>query len=80
MLKDTRIKFWVEERRNVHTKNGTEWALNVRVGDTNVWNIHAWSKNPSKQTVEEAKRLVLRSMEIYHKQLSIPPFELEVME
>ncbi len=67
------IEFDLIERDIVGEK---EWALKVNV-DGDIWVICSWGYKPKKIIVDNMKDVVIRSMEIYHKQLTVPPFNLK---
>lgn len=52
------------------------WALRVRLDKGDWWVIKRWKNEPAVKTVEELEDLVLRSMQIYHKSIKIPSFNL----
>lgn len=71
--------FSLSERRNVFRDSGKEWALNVSLGK-DTWTVIAFEKKPTKEEYKMHQALVLRSMEVYHNSLSIPPFSIESEE
>ena len=73
-----RVKFTVLERRNPHQKSGMEWALNAQFGN-DTWTMATWATKPSKDAVEWAKGLSLRSFAVYHSRLMIPEYMMEVV-
>lgn len=70
--------FYIEKRINVFAKNGHEWVLNVQLNQE-IWTLTSWNKKPSTEDVQMAVNLVMRSFEVYHKQLVhfIPAFNPE---
>ena len=69
--------FSVEKRRNVFRTSGTEYALYVSfTGNPSWWLIKAWGKKPTLASIKDAKEVAMRSFEVYHKQIRIPPFQL----
>ena len=80
MIKDTRIRFSVDERNNAHAKRGKKWALKIKIGNCDPWTIHCWDKKPSQQDVGDSKQIALRAMEFYHRHMEIPRFKLEVLD
>lgn len=78
MIIDNNIMFNLHKRKNVHSKNGDEWALNVHFGIAGMgWNITTWNKKPTDDEVSDMKEIFIRSCEIYHKHLFIPNFGLK---
>jgi hypothetical protein len=73
---DRKVFFQVEKRRNVHVAKKEEWAFNVRFGHGNYWNIMSFESEPTDADVEKVKKMVMRSFEVYHENLHIPPFGL----
>lgn len=70
------VRFSVDERQNVHSTTGKEWALNVRFDRHERWTIKAWDKEPSAEAVKDAKETVMRSFEVYHRHLYVPAFNV----
>lgn len=64
----------VNRRTNVHSKQGVEFAIDVRLDGGDWWTIEAYDKEPSAEKLEEVAYIVKRSMEVYHASLSIPGF------
>jgi (p)ppGpp synthase/HD superfamily hydrolase len=58
------MKFSVEKRVNKYRKTGCEFALNIQFENSNKWNICAWEKKPSKETLLETIEIVKRSMDV----------------
>lgn len=77
MLKGSSVQFFIEERTNVYSKKGREWALNCKIGDCDIWTLKTYNSKPRVKTVEKDTTLILRSFEFYHRHLEIPMFELE---
>ena len=71
------ITFWVQERRNVHSRQGREWALNAQLVGHPFWTLKVWDSRPTEERVEEVKNIIQRAFDFYHKHLQIPPFELK---
>ena len=69
------ISFTVEKR---YVGRSAEWALFARFKDCDRWCLYTWDKEPSEKSIKDVKDLVLRSFEVYHRHLEIPPFNLEV--
>ena len=73
-----KIKFYdVYERSNVFSPTHKEWALNVSINNGDKWTIYAWTRKPSAKDVEKCIVVTRRAMEIYHRNLRLPEFELE---
>ena len=76
------ITYEVKERRNVHCKNDTEWALNMTVtqGDNStIWTISTWEgkKAPKEEEVQKAVRISKRSMSILISNIKIEKLTFE---
>jgi hypothetical protein len=76
---DQKVKFIIEERLNNYRKTGKEWVLKIRIGNTSAWAIQAWEKKPCERTIDDVKDIVIRSFQIYHANLRIPRFGIEVL-
>lgn len=74
------IIYRIKERHNVHVKGDTEWALMLQFTGYPSWTLQTWSSKPTQKTVEETLQTMIRSFEFYHRHLSIPRFELEMIE
>ena len=61
------IQFKVEDRINVHTKNGKEWALNMRVDENGWWTLHTWNNKPTQEAVDIAVDLSLRVIDVWDR-------------
>lgn len=72
------VSFTVEERKNCFTPHGREWAFNVSFGEDK-WTVYCWDKKPSEEEIVSAQKLVVRSFEIYHNNIRIPPFFMEII-
>lgn len=76
------ITYEVKERRNVHCKNDTEWALTMTVtqGDNStIWTISTWEgkKAPKEEEVQKAVRISKRSMIILISNIKIEKLTFE---
>ena len=74
------VTFFVEDRPNCFAKTGKEWALHAGFDKDNKWTVHTWEAKPSKQAVQDAIDIAMRSFEFYHRHLEIPRFELKKEE
>jgi hypothetical protein len=65
-MTDIKFKWRVQERRNVHSKRGKEWALDVLVPDDGVWTIAYWDsvKKPSNKEIERFLSTYSQGVEI----------------
>jgi len=72
----TKVHFSLKERVNVFTKNRKEWVLIVAL-DRDLWVIFKWEKKPTEEVVKQTEKIVMRSFEVYHRHLQIPPFQME---
>ncbi len=72
-----KVEFWVLNRKNVHVKNGSEWAFYVRIDNNDPWVVVTWDDKPNKKNIEFAKNLVMRAFKIYHSSIRFPSFDLE---
>jgi len=76
------ITYEVKERRNVHCKNDTEWALNMTVtqgANSTIWTISTWEgkKAPKKEEVEKAVRVSRRSINIIINSIKVEKLTFE---
>ena len=60
------IEFALEKRRNVHSKNGEEWALNANMNKGSRWTLATWDKEPSEDTVDSARWIALQSIKFWN--------------
>ena len=74
------VQFRVYKRDNTFAKTGKEWALSVNFVDSAPWVIKTWEKQPAQSTIVDIIDVIMKSFEIYHKHLSIPPFTLSIVE
>lgn len=70
----------VEKRKNTFAPKGVEWALTAQFIEGERWTLRTWTREPTPEQIGKAKDLVLRSMEVYHRHLSIPKFNLKIIE
>jgi hypothetical protein len=70
------INFVVYSRTHSYAPKG-EWVLSVSIDGASPWVIFIWNKKPSNEAIDDAKTLALRSMELYHRHLTIPAFNLK---
>ena len=54
-----------------------KWRLMAKM-DTlrDWWSVDQWKKKPVEKTIEKTKWLVLRGMELYHRSINFPFFNL----
>ena len=76
--KNTQVIFSLEHRKNVHQPTGEEWAVKVQFVGNQSWTVIAYPTKPTVDKINTVKEIVLRSFEIYHSQLKIPDFCLDV--
>ena len=83
MTPNGELFFGLNERRNVFTPKGYEWALSMQIVDSNnvvhgnAWTIETWDKKPSDAELDRVKQIAIRSMEFYHAQIKLPHFSLK---
>lgn len=71
----TPVQFRIEERVNVHTKQKNEYAFDVRIDEKTWWTVMTFNEKPSIEQEDDLKNIVMRSFEIYHRNLTIPQFD-----
>ena len=71
------VHFRLIERPDKFLRTGKEWALMVQFVGHSPWTLKTWEKRPNDKNVEDAKGIILRSFEMYHKHLTIPKFDVE---
>lgn len=69
------LDVFIDHRKNVHAKNGIEWALNANL-DGKTWTIITYDKEPSREEVRRVRAIILRSMEFFHSTLRVPRFDI----
>jgi hypothetical protein len=75
-----KIKYSLSERKTSETKSGKEWCLHMQFlgwEGRGGWCMQTWEKKPTEAMVEDAKYLILRSMEVYHRHLVMPFFKVK---
>lgn len=70
----TEIQFMVE-RRVVNETN--EWVLKAKLGNDDWWVITGWFRQPSVELINKTIDVIRRSMEVYHRHLRVPAFDLK---
>ncbi len=74
-----KARFGVVKRKNVHAKNGFEWALNVDVDSSGKWTIRVFDREPSKEKIADEIQFATRCFEIYHIAINKPKsFRMDV--
>lgn len=73
-----KARFGVVKRKNVHAKNGFEWALNVDVDSSGKWTIRVFDREPSQEQINDEIEFSLRCFEVYHQANKPPSFKMEV--
>lgn len=71
----TKIKFSFFQRKNCHVKTGKEWALTVKLRE-DMWVVRTWEKKPREEELVLCKKMVIRSMEIYHNHIRNASFKM----
>ena len=56
------VQYYIEERIAYHKK---EYALQIRLNETDWWAIKSWSKKPTKEVVEDYLYVGLRFLEVW---------------
>lgn len=75
------VIFSVFKRDNSYKKKGYDWALRCKFDDDQLgWVMKTWDTKPCNKTIKDAQAVILRSFEVYHSKLTIPPFSIKVME
>lgn len=74
----------VIKRRNVFSSTGEDYALLVRFSNNKIdysdsWCLTSWEKQPTKEQVEYAMKIFIRSCDVYHRQLKFPTFSLTTL-
>lgn len=64
---DVSVQFKVEKRRNVHVKNEIEWALNMRINESDWWTVHTWDNKPTQESIDSVVDLSLRTIEVWDR-------------
>ena len=73
----TEIQFMVE-RRVVNNTN--EWVLKTKIGNGDWWVITGWFRQPSMELINKTIDVIRRSMEVYHRHLRVPEFNLKTTQ
>ena len=73
----TEIQF-MAERRVVNNTN--EWVLKTKIGNGDWWVITGWFHQPSKELINKTIDVIRRSMEVYHRHLRVPEFNLKTTQ
>ena len=76
------ITYEVKERRNVHCKNCTEWALNMTVtqgANSTIWTISTWEgkKRPKETEVQKALHISKRCVDIIASNIKVEKVTFE---
>lgn len=71
------VKMFVEERKNIHSKTGIDWAFFVQFDDDECWVIYSWDIKPTKRQIENVKNIFLRSCDVFYRNLKIPTLNLQ---
>jgi len=72
-----KLQMRINKRNNVHVPGGEEYAVDVRLDDGNWWTVTTYESDPQDK-VDQIYDIVRRSMEAYHRSLSIPGFCVEL--
>ena len=73
-----KIRFTVGDRVSYSKK---EWYLRVDFlrSYEHGWVVKTYPKEPTEETIEEDKELIIRSMEMYHRYIEKPSFKMEIL-
>lgn len=71
------IKTFVQERKNVHSKTGIDWAFFVQFDDDEYWVIYSWDIKPTIRQIENVKDIFLRSCDVFYRNLEKPALNLQ---
>lgn len=73
------IEFNVYMRVHSYSPKG-EWVMSISLDSTAPWVVFTWAKKPSDKAIQEIEVLVMRSMELYHRHVSVPYFDLKEVD
>lgn len=72
-----KIRFTVGDRISFAKK---EWYLRVEFLESlGSWVVKTYPEEPTKEIIEGDKKLIIRSMELYHRYIEKPSFKMEIV-
>jgi hypothetical protein len=69
----------VYEVTDRNMRGSKEWVFQIRIDSGGSWVMFTWDYAPSEDEVDEVKKIVLRSMEVFRKHLP-PPAAIQQVE